>query len=166
MSVVLIQWLIFLHVLSAIGFFLFHGASAAMAFQVRKETDFARIRALLDVSQSTFTGMFASFLVMGLTGLALPFLVRVWDKGYIWASIVLILGVAAYMGVFSEGHYKQLRRLVGLPYMKGSKTFPAEKPASSEEVAALLKKTNVGALAITGYVVPAIVLWLMIFKPF
>ena len=166
MSVVLIQWLIFLHVLSAIGFFLFHGASAAMAFQVRKETDFARIRALLDVSQSTFTGMFSSFLVMGLTGLALPFLVRVWDKGYIWASIVLILGVAIYMGVFSEGHYKELRRLVGLPYMKGSKTFPAEKPAGTEEVAALLRKTNVAALAVTGYVVPAIVLWLMLFKPF
>ena len=166
MSVVLIQWLIFLHVLSAIGFFLFHGASAAMAFQVRKETDFARIRALLDVSQSTFAGMFAAFLLMGLTGLVLPFLVRVWDKGYIWASIVLILGVAIYMGFFSEGHYKQLRRLVGLPYMKGSKTFPAEKPASPEEVAALLKRTNVAALAISGYVVPAIVLWLMIFKPF
>jgi hypothetical protein len=165
-SVVLIQWLVFLHVLAAIGFFLFHGASAAMAFQVRKETDFSRIRALLDVSQSTFAGMFASFLVMGLTGVVLPFLVRVWDRGYIWASIVLILGVAIYIGIFSEGHYKQLRRLVGLPYMKGSKTFPAEKPASPEEVAALLKKTNVVGLAIAGYAVPAVVLWLMIFKPF
>lgn len=166
MPIILIQWLVYLHILSAIGFFLFHGASAAMAFQVRKETDFARIRALLDVSQSTFIGMFASFLVMGLTGLVLPFLVRVWDRGYIWASIVLILGIAIYMGVFSEGHYKKLRRLVGLPYMKGSKTFPAEKPASADEVAALLRKTNVAALAVTGYVVPAIVLWLMIFKPF
>ena len=137
-----------------------------MALQVRKESELARIRALLDLSQSTFTGMFSAFLLMGVTGIVLPFLIRIWDKGYIWLSIVLIVGVAVYMGIFSEGHYKQLRRLVGLPYMKGSKTFPAEPPASAEEIAALLGKTNVAALAAMGYVIPAIVLWLMIFKPF
>ena len=48
MVTILIRWLIFLHVLSAITFFLAHGASAAMAFRVRKETDFARIRALVN----------------------------------------------------------------------------------------------------------------------
>ena len=53
MVTILVQWLIFLHVLSALTFFLTHGASAAMAFKVRKETDFARIRAMLDLSEST-----------------------------------------------------------------------------------------------------------------
>jgi hypothetical protein len=46
------------------------------------------------------------------------------------------------MAVFNETHYKQLRRLVGLPYMKGSKQLPAEPPSSPEEVAALLSKTS------------------------
>ena len=41
----LVRWLVFIHVLAAIAFFLFHGVSVAMAFKVRKETDFARIRA-------------------------------------------------------------------------------------------------------------------------
>jgi len=50
--------------------------------------------------------------------------------------------------------------------MKGGRTFPAEKPASPEEVAVLLKKTNVVGLGIAGYLVPAFVLWLMMFKPF
>ena len=162
----LVRWLIFLHVLAVIAFFLLHGTSAAMAFRLRKETDFARIRALLDLSASTISGMGIAFLVMGLTGLVMPFLVHIWDKIYIWASIVLMLGVAVYMGVFNETHYKQLRRLVGLPYMKGNKTFPAEPPSSPEEVAALLKKTSVVGLVISGNVVPAIVLWMMIFKPF
>lgn len=67
MVTILIRWLIFLHVLSAITFFLAHGASAAMAFRVRKETDFARIRALLDLSWSTMILMGVSFLIMGLT---------------------------------------------------------------------------------------------------
>ena len=163
---ILIRWLIFLHVLSAITFFLAHGASAAMTFRVRKETDFARIRAMLDLSWSTMILMGVSFLVMGLTGIILPFLIHIWDKVWIWASIVLMLFVFIYMAVFNETRYKQLRRLVGLPYMQGGKELPAEPPSSPEEVAALLNKTGVTGLVIVGYVIPAFVLWLMIFKPF
>ena len=77
-----------------------------------------------------------------------------------------MLFVAIYMVVFNETTYKQLRRLVGLPYMKGSKQLPAEPPSSPEEVTALLKKTNVTGLLVVGYAIPAIVLWMMIFKPF
>jgi hypothetical protein len=143
-----------------------HGASAAMAFKVRNETDFTRIRALLDLSWSTLVTMGISFLIMGLTGLVQPFLIHIWNKSYIWVSIVLMLFVLIYMAVFNETHYKQLRRLVGLPYMKGNKQLPAELPSSLEEVAALLKKNSVMPLVIAGYVIPAFVLWLMFFKPF
>ena len=166
MAAQLIRWLIFLHILSALTFFMAHGTSAAMAFKVRRETDFARIRAMLDLSLSTMIIMAISFLIMGLTGLILPFLINIWNKGYIWASIVLMLFVFVYMVVFNETSYKQLRRLVGLPYRRGSKELPAEPPSSPEEVAALLNQTNVMALALVGYVIPAIVLWLMVFKPF
>ena len=166
MNIALIQWLVFLHILSAITFFLAHGTSAAMAFQVRKETDFSRIRALLDLSWSTMILMGVSFLTMGLTGIILPFLLRIWNRGYIWLSIVLMLFVFIYMAMYNENHYKELRRLVGLPYMKGSKQLPAESPSNPEEVAALLQKTNVTGLIVVGYIIPAIVLWLMVFKPF
>ena len=162
----MVRWLVFVHVLAAVTFFLFHGVSAAMAFGVRKETDFSRIRALLDLSGMTIPPMGISFGIMGLTGIILPFLVHIWDKVYIWLSIVLVLGVFMYMAVFNEAHYKQLRRMVGLPYMQGNKTCPAETPHSPEEVRTLLKKTNVVQLAVAGYGVPAVVLWLMIFKPF
>lgn len=166
MVALLVRWLVFLHVLSVISFFLAHGTSAAMVFQIRKETDFARIRALLDLSWSTMILMGVSFLVMGLTGIILPFMIHIWNRGYIWLSIVLMLFVFIYMGLFNESHFKQLRRLVGLPYMKGNQRLPAETPSTPEEVAALLKKTNVFSLVVVGYVIPAFVLWLMIFKPF
>jgi hypothetical protein len=115
---------------------------------------------------ATMTLMGVSFLIMGLTGLVLPFLIHIWNRGYIWASIVLMLFVAIYMAVFNETRYKQLRRLVGLPYMKGSKQLPAEPPSNPEEVAALLAKSSVTGLVVVGYIIPAFVLWLMIFKPF
>src|SRR5215510_13130648 len=111
----LIRWLVFVHVLAAITFFLAHGTSAAMAFQVRKETDFTRIRAMLDLSNTTLVLMGVSFLIMGLTGIGLPFLIHIWNKVYIWLSIVLMLFVFMYMSMFNETRYKQIRRLVGLP---------------------------------------------------
>ena len=166
MTAILIRWLIFLHVLSALTFYMAHGTSVAMAFKIRKETDFIRIRAMLDLSNSTMITMGMAFLVVALTGLILPFMIHIWNRGYIWVSIVLMLFVAIYMAVFIVTHYMELRRLVGLPYRKGSKEFPAEPPSSPEEVAALLKKTSVTGLVVVGYVVPAFVLWLMIFKPF
>ena len=110
--------------------------------------------------------MGVSFLIRGLTGLILPFLIHIWNKVWIWASIVLMLFVFIYMAAFNETHYKQLRRLVGLPYMRGNKELSAEPPSSPEEVAALLKNTGVTGLVVVGYIIPAFVLWLMIFKPF
>jgi hypothetical protein len=157
----LVRWLVFMHVLSAITFFLAHGAAAAVVFRVRKETDFARIRAMLDLSVSTFRVYMPAFALMGLTGLTMPFLIHIWNKVWIWLSIVLILFVAIWMGLVNEKQIKQLRKLVGLPYMQGNKEYPAEPPASPEEVAALMKKINP-----MQWTLPAVVLWLMIFKPF
>ena len=162
----LVPWLVFLHVLSAITFFLAHGTSVAMAFKVRSETDFARIRAMLDLSACTVGVMFMSFLVMGLTGLIMPFILKLWGKGWVWASIVLIIIVVIQMGTMNDKRYKHLRRMVGLPYMVGGKKFEAEEPASQQEVEAHLKKLNVRELVTVGYVIPMIVLWLMVFKPF
>ena len=99
-------------------------------------------------------------------GLIMPFILKLWGKGWIWASIVLMVIVVVEMGVMNERRYKPLRRLVGLPYMKGNKEFPAEEPASQEEVEAHLKKLKLGELVGVGYVIPMIVLWLMVFKPF
>ena len=162
----LVRWFVFLHVLSAITFFLTHGAAATMIFKIRSETDFTRIRAMLDLAVSTFQAYMLSFLIMGLTGLIMPFMIHIWNKVYIWLSIVLILFVAVWMGLVNEKQIKQLRRLVGLPYMKGNKEYPAEPPSSPDEVAALLKKINPTQWAMVGYGIPVIVLWLMIFKPF
>ena len=162
----LIPWLVFLHTLSALTFFLAHGTSIAMAFQIRKEKDFTRIRAMLDLSNSTLIIMGIALLLLGITGLTMPFMLKIWNKGWVWTSIVLMVAVVVQMGFMNDKRYKHLRRLVGLPYMIGGKQFPAEPPASQEQVEEHIKKLKVGELVIVGYVIPVIVLWLMIFKPF
>ena len=109
--------------------------------QLRKEKELMRIRALLDLSSSTINIMSISFLVLGLTGLALPFMMQLWNKGWVWTSIVLILLVVVHMGFMSEKRYKQLRKLAGLPYRQGNKEMPAEEPASPEEVQSFIQKS-------------------------
>ena len=161
-----IPWLVFLHTLSALTFFLAHGTSIAMAFQLRKEKDFARIRAMLDLSMSTMMVMGISFLMMGVSGLIMPFILKLWGKGWIWVSIVLMVVVLLQMVLMNDKRYKHLRRMVGLPYMIGGKSFPAEAPASQEAVEAHIKNMKIADLVIVGYVIPVIVLWLMVFKPF
>jgi len=96
----------------------------------------------------------------------MPFIIHIWNKVWIWLSIVLILFVVVWMGLVNERQIKQLRRLVGLPYMQGSKEYPAEPPASAEEVAAFLKTINPIQWTLVGYGIPTVVLWLMIFKLF
>jgi hypothetical protein len=161
-----IRWLVFIHVLSVITFFLAHGSSAAMMFKLRSETDFARIRALLDFSISYGNVVIISFLGIGITGLIMPFLIHIWNQVWIWLSIVLILFVFFYMFWFDERSYKPLRKLVGLPYRSHGKIHPAESPASPEEIVDHIKSINIAPLIIVGYGIPAFVLWLMVFKPF
>ena len=160
------RWFVFIHVLAAITFFLAHGAATAMVFKIRTETDFTRIRAMLDLSVFTYRAYIFSFLIMGLTGLTMPFLIHIWDRVWIWLSIILMLFVVVFMYWFDERSYKMLRKLVGLPYMQGISEYPAEPPVSAEEVAAYIKSINIVPLVIVGYGIPAFVLWLMIFKPF
>ena len=162
----LVRWLIFIHVLSSITFFLAHGTSAAMAFQLRKETNIERIRAMLDLSGTTIMLLFVSYLIMGLTGLIMPFLIKIWDQGWVWVSIVLMVYVFFHMALRNDRTYKNVRKLAGMPYMQGSKEFPAEPPASDEEILAHIRKISVHELVVVGYVIPAFVLWLMVFKPF
>ncbi len=166
MNILLIRWLIFLHVLSAITFFLAHGASAAMMFKVRNETDLVRIRAMLDLSDSTTEIMFIAFLGMALTGLVMPFLIHIWNQVWVWLSIVLIIFVFIWMVRMNESSYKVLRKLIGAPYRQGAKEFPAEPPAEQNVIVSHLKSIRTTPIVLVGYGIPAFVLWLIIFKPF
>ncbi len=160
-----LRWLIFIHVLSAITFFLGHGAAAAMAFQLRKETSLERIQAMLDLSVAPLMVYLYAFLIMGITGLWMPFVLKIWNQYWIWASIVLMVFVMIWMGMFNNKTYKPLRKLVGLPYMEGNKQFPAVEPASEDEIIAHIRGIRLRGLVIIGYGLPMVVLWLMVFKP-
>lgn len=55
---------------------------------------------------------------------------------------------------------------MGMVYFDGRKEHPASDPAPVEEIEALLAKSPAIALTVIGFGGIAVILWLMMFKPF
>ena len=160
------SWIVFLHVAGGFGFVLAHGASAAVAFALRRERNLERLRALLELSRSTFSLMYASLLLLLIAGIVAGFMGQHWGRGWIWAAIVALVAISAAMGIMGGAYYGQLHRAAGLPYVERGKPHPAEEPANAAEIDQLLAKGNPVLLTVIGAGGLVFILWLMMFKPF
>jgi MFS family permease len=164
--VVLYRSVLFIHIFFGFLYLLSHSASATVAYRLRSENGPERIRALLDLSASAFTLTYISLLAMVLGGVALGFLGRWWSTGWIWTSIALLVLILVIMGLIASKHFHRVRRAVGLPYLDGYKEHPAVTPASPEELHQLLQSGRPQLITLIGLGGWAIILGLMIFKPF
>jgi len=45
------------------------------------------MRAMLDLSSSPFMVFMLSYVVMGVAGIVMVFLLRLWNRGWVWVSI-------------------------------------------------------------------------------
>ena len=163
---VLYQPVLFLHIFFGFVYMLSHGASAAVAYRLRFETNLDRVRALLDLSASSFSAMYLSLLGMIAGGIALGFLGRWWSSGWIWLSLGLLVLILVLMWFLASKPFHLGRKAAGMSYLDGTKEHPAEQPASPQELEARLKGVNPNRITAFGLGGWAVILWLMIFKPF
>ena len=159
-------FVVYLHVASVLVFLLGHGASANVAFQLKRERHPDRIRALLDLSLWSNLGMYVGLLFLLLTGIIAGFMGNYWGKGWIWLAIVLLVAMSAAMGLLGSLYYGKVRTAVGLqPYRRTDQvTLGAVK--SEVEIAALLNTNLPLLLTAIGLGGLLVILWLMMFKPF
>jgi hypothetical protein len=157
------QLVVFLHILGALVFFMAHGASATMAFRVRREQNPEHIRGLLELSEMALPVMWAGLMTLLIAGIIAGIMGNWWSKGWIWTALVLLIILGGWMGYYGQRYYGPLRTALGITY----RGVPgANPPASTQEILRLVQATSPimlggGALGIT-----AIILWLMVFKPF
>ena len=156
---------LFTHVLSAFLYLIAHGTSMAVAFRARRETSAERVRALLDLSRSTVS--VSSYMLMSTIafGVVLGFLGHWWTSPWIWLSIVILMIVLVVMFRVVVPHFHGIRNAVGLVLVNGTweRTAPESSP---DELARALESGSpaaITAVAIGGW---AVILWLMLFKPF
>jgi len=112
--------------------------------------------------------MYGGFVGMGVFGVALGVAKSWWKQGWWWLAIILMLGMFVWMMWYSRKFYSPIRKALGIPYVTG---FAAEHPATGvaanqEEIERLVAQPNPHLLIWVGFVVTAIVLYLMTFKPF
>jgi hypothetical protein len=161
------RWIVFLHLAGIFGFLLSHGSSAGVAFALRRERKPERIRALLHLSSTALPVFYASLLVLIAAGIAGAFAGHWWGRGWLWASIALLIAMIAGMWTVGTRHYHRVRKAVGMPYMEGTKFLPAlPEQADPAALQALLARGRPMLLASIGYGGALVIAGLMWFKPF
>lgn len=160
------RWIVFVHILSAFAFFMAHGASAMMAFRLQKERDLERIRAILDMSNAALPVAYSALGILLLAGIIAGMMANWFSFGWTWASLVLIVVMWIGMHAYAARFYAPIRKAVGLPYRDRDGEHPPESPASEREIVALIKAANPTILLTFSFGMIAIILYLMMFKPF
>jgi hypothetical protein len=159
------RWIVFLHLVGVFGFLLAHGASAAVAFRLRRAVGLATVRALLALSRATNPLMYGSLALLLAGGIVAGFLGGWWGQGWIWAALGVLAAVTVAVVAIGVPHFRRLRKAVeGMPAsVDGSQP---SAPAANEVLAALLASQVPLVVAVVGIVGLIIILWLMALKPF
>lgn len=159
-------WLVFVHVASGFLFALAHGVSAGAALRIRSERERSRVTALLDLSSSSLGVLYGALLLILGTGITLGFMGGHWGRLWIWTSLGLFVAITISMYAVGSNYYTKLRRAVGqVAYGDPKGTLPPE-PVPDAELAAMLASPRPFALAAIGGIGLALIVWLMLFKPF
>ena len=154
------NWYLFwklLHIAAGFGFVAAHGATAAVAFRLRREREPDRIRALLELSRSTRSLMYWSLLVLLVAGIANGFfVVRYSERGWLWSSLVLLAVLIAVAFPMAVPYYRRIRLAVD----------PDGPGTTAVELAGLLTSPRPLVIAWVETAGILVILWLMTYKPF
>ena len=136
-----------------------------MAFRLKQETDLERIKAVLDLSSAVLPVMYSALMLLVLAGIIAGVMAHWFSFGWIWVALVLLVVLWGVMQFYATRFYTPIRKAVGLPW-RDNKEHEAGEPASSAEIAAAIQASNPKLLAGASFALIAVILWLMVFKPF
>jgi hypothetical protein len=158
-------WLKLIHVAAGFTFALAHGVSAFTTLKLRSERDPARVTALLDLSRVSLPVTDAAIVLLLVSGIVGGFVGNYWGHLWIWISIGVLLVLFASMSVRGVRHHDAIRHGLGLPgfYDHKGATVPDADPAA---LAKALDSPRAIELAAVGFIGLAVILWLMVVRPF
>jgi hypothetical protein len=160
----LYPWWVYLHVFGAFAFAAAHGTSAVVAFRIRATREPAAIRTLLDVSGVAIGVMYLGLLALLVGGIVAGVVGGHFARGWIWASLGILVVTIIAMYMLATPFYKRLREAVGAE--TGGRQPMSPAPADASAVDALASSSRPIVLALVGLVAFAVILWLMLLKPF
>lgn len=158
-------WVVVAHVFFVIIAFGAHGTSAYAMFQAKRETDRARLAAVLDLSGSSLALAGVALILAVVLGIVAAIMGNHFSRLWPWASIGVVVLVFVVMTPIGANPMSRLRSALGQP-SRNDKGAPPPPPASDAEVRAAQASLKPELLATVGIVAIAILVWLMELKPF
>lgn len=149
-------WIVLLHVVGAFGFVFAHGASAFAAFRIRRDPRPESVSAMLALSGGAMAVMYPSLLLLLVGGIWAAFAADLWGRWWVWASLGLLIGIAAAMYAVGTTYYVRLRQRMAV---EGG-VAPGDP-----DLAAVLDSRRPEMLAAIGGIGLVLILWLMVVKP-
>lgn len=158
-------WIVYAHVLGAFIFIAAHGTSMFISFRLRGTRDRQAVADLLALSASSLGGVYLGLLVLLAAGVTAGFTGDHWGRGWIWASIGILVVIVVVMYAVGTPFYGRMRAAAGIPgYAEKAADF--KPPATAADLDALATSSRPFWLATVGGVGLAAILFLMIQKPF
>lgn len=162
------HWMVFIHVLATFAFLMTHGVSSVVALRLRSQRDPVVARAWLELYASgrVVEVFYGSLLTLLVSGVFSGFMGDWWGRGWIWLSLALLIFIMVSMFLIGSRHYSRVRKALGMAWFDGRRGHPPGEPAPAGELETLLAGGPAITLAVIGFGGIAIILWLMMFKPF
>jgi len=160
------RWIVFLHVLGAFMFVAGHGVSMFVIFQVRRERDRGKLAALLDMSGWSLGVAGIGLLILFISGIIAGLALGSWGRWWIWIALALFIVIAILMTPVGGNYLRGLRLAIGQPPRNAKEGDPSPVPATDAELAALQASSRPEVLLLLGAGGFAVILWLMMFRPF
>jgi uncharacterized membrane protein len=161
-----IRWIVFLHVLGAFMFVAGHGVSMFVAFQVRRESDRAKLTSLLDLSGWSLGVAGIGLLVLFVSGIVAGIVLNDWGELWLWVALVLFIVIGIVMTPVGGTYLRNLRLAIGQRPRNAKPGDPDPVPVTDAELAALQASRRPELLLLLGAGGFVVILWLMMFKPF
>jgi hypothetical protein len=154
------------HVFLVIVAFGAHGAAALAMFEVKRETERARLAAILDLSIRSFSVAIWALLGSVLLGLVAMILGNHTGRLWVWASIAVLVVMVLLMVPLAGGPMNRVRRTLGLRSERnGPGPDPDREPLSDVELIAARAALRPRLVAVVGLVGTLALVWLMEAKP-
>ena len=144
---------VFLHIAGVLGFLAGHGSVWVASMRLRRERDPDRVRALLDLigAASPITNGFLGLLLLG--GIVAGVQGSWWSQGWIGLALILVIAVTAFGSIVLPRHLRAVRAAL-------------DGGQAGAGLAGLLASSRPMLVSTVELVVIAIILYLMVYKPF
>jgi hypothetical protein len=162
------QIILYLHVASTLGFFLFHGATASASYGLKRENGRKSVELLLKMRETAGVAGGISGTVLFISGIVLGFMGRFWSEVWIWLAIGVFLIISFVMGGYGRNNFDRVSYMIDPEKYKAPRDKKGEEPipATEKELAEEQAEGRPVMLTVTGIAALGLILWLMMFRPF